>query len=199
MRWSDEARAMRHPFRTYAELAASAAPPAGALSALRRPVFCLLVLGAFVSFTAAGRLVAFHLVSTMFFWSFAPLIQILVAAAVVRRFAPGRPLAPAIDLFFVGYGPWYVLLALIAGICLFAPDVHAAMMRLLALGGLPVLLGGTWIWAGVLTFAFFRTGLDLPRGRAAAATGLYYAGYVGVVLGWYFATNQIQPQLFGVP
>ncbi len=37
--------------------------------------------------------------------------------------------------------------------------------------------------------------MGLARGRALAATGLYYLGYVIAIVSYYLAMNQIQPQL----
>jgi hypothetical protein len=196
--WSDDARLLRRPFVTYGELAAvNDARPLRA--ALLRALLLLFVIGAFVSITSAGRLVAFHLVGTMVFWSFLPLIQGAVFAAVARFVAPHQPVSAALALHFRGYAPWHLFLLAVAGVCLFAPDVAAAMTALLRTGALPGLLVATWIGSGVLTFACFRSGIGLSRSRASAATALYYLGYVSAIVGYYLATNQIQPQLPWAP
>lgn len=198
MIWSDDARLLRRPFVTYGELAAvSDARPLRA--ALLRATLLLFVIGAFVSITSAGRLVAFHLVGTMVFWSFLPLIQGAVFASVTRLVAPEEPLGSALALHFRGYAPWHLFLLAVAGVCLFAPDVAAAMTTLLRAGVLPGLLVATWIGSGVLTFACFRSGIGLSRRRASAATALYYFGYVSAIVGYYLAMNQIQPQVPWAP
>ena len=192
---------MVHPLRGYAELAATADDrPARTLAV--RVAFLLLVLGGFVSLTAAGRLVAFHVASTMVFWSFLPAVQAAVFAAVVRVASPPRQrplLVPALSLYFTGHGPWLMFLLLVAGVCLAAPDVYAAMSWLLGHGVLPVLFLGAVAWCAVLTFACFRAGLGFSRARAGAATALFYAGFSGVIVGYYLAMNQIQPQLPWAP
>jgi hypothetical protein len=157
----------------------------------------LLVLGAFVSFTSAGRLVAAHVAWTFAFWSFVPALQALAAAAAIRLCAAGRPLRPAITLHFAGLGPWLLLLSLIAATCLFAPDVYRTMTWLLGTGILPGLFLGALGWGVLLTFAFFRAGLGLPRSRAIGATAIFYFVYFGSIIGYYLLTNQIQPQIFG--
>lgn len=203
MPWSDDALVMAHPLRGYAELAAAAeARPARAL-ALRVALF-LLVLGGFVSLTAAGRLVAFHVASTMIFWSFLPAVQAAVFTVVVRLASPPGPrprarLLPALSLYFAGHGPWLVFLLLVAGVCLVAPDVYATMIWLLGHGVLPGLFAVAIGWCAVLTFACFRAGLGFSRARAGAATALFYAGFSGVIVGYYLAMNQIQPQLPWAP
>ena len=198
MNWSDDARLLRHPFVTYGELAA--AEDARPLrTALGRALLLLLVIGAFVSLTSSGRLVAFHVVGTMIFWSFLPLIQGAVFAATARLVAPRFGVKAALALHFRGYAPWHLFLLATAGVCLFAPDVAAVMLALLRFGVLPGLLLATWIASGLLTFACFRSGMALSRGRASAAMALYYLGYVSAIVSYYLAMNQIQPQLPWAP
>src|SRR5271163_513933 len=129
MPWSDDARVMAHPFRVYAELAGREggdAPSTGRTLAVR-VAFILLVLGGFVSLISAGRLVAFHVASTMVFWSFVPAVQAVVMALVLRVVDPRAALAPALTLYFTGHEPWLLFLLSIAGVCLFVSDSGAAM------------------------------------------------------------------------
>jgi hypothetical protein len=196
--WSDDARVMVHPFRVYQELAASEEPDTGRRAierALSRALFVLFVIGAFVSWTAAGRLVAFHVASTMVFWSFVPAIQAALFAAILRALGPGQGIARGLSLYFTGHGPWLLFLSALAGVCLFAPDVYGLLMWLLGHGILPALLVGTWAWSGLLTFACFHAGLGLSRRRAQLATSLFYAGYVGAIVSYYLLMNAIQPQI----
>jgi hypothetical protein len=196
--WSEDARLLRRPFLTYGELAADD-DDRPLRTAIGRALLLLFVIGAFVSFTSAGRLVAFHLVGTMIFWSFLPLIQGAVFAATARLLAPRFGVPAALALHFRGYAPWHLFLLATSGVCLFAPDVAKAMLALVRTGVLPGLLALTWATSGLLTFACFRSGLGLVRGRALAATGLYYLGYVIAIVGYYLAMNQIQPQLPWAP
>jgi len=198
MPWSDDARVMVHPFRAYAALALSEehAPGSARRALALRVALILVVLGGFVSLTAAGRLVAFHVASTMVFWSFIPAVQAAVFAVVLRIASPQgyRPgLVPALSLYFTGHGPWMLFLLALAGVCLAAPDVYATMTWLLGHGVLPALLLATIAWSGVLTFACFRAGLGLSRRRAALATAGFYAGFSGVIVSYYLAMNEIQP------
>jgi hypothetical protein len=199
MPWSADALVMVRPFRAYADLAA-AEDPSPTRTAAARAIFFLFVVAAFVSLTAAGRLVAFHLISTMVFWSFLPLVQAGAFVVALRAVRPPRP-PPALGLhlYFAGHGPWMALFMLLAGVCLLAPDVGAAMTWLLKTFLLPVLMLATIIWSGVLTYACFRAGVGLGRGRAAAATALFYAGFSTVIVGYYLAMNEIQPQLPWAP
>jgi hypothetical protein len=186
---------MLRPFRTYRALAAERWPAHPGREAVLKPLLTLLVIGAFVSLTAAGRLVPAQVVLTMAFWAFAPLLQIAALAIAVRAARAGVPLPRAVALYFAGHGPWLLFLLALAGVCLLSPSVYATMMALLSSGALPALLLATAAWSAVLTWASFRAGMGLSRGRAALATAVFYGVYVGAIVGYYLATNQIQPQL----
>jgi hypothetical protein len=195
MPWSDDAWVMVHPFRAYAAIAA-AGDDRPARTAAMRIAFLLVVIGAFVSLSAAGRLASFHVASTMVFWSFVPAVQAAAFAGVVRLLEPPpRPsLASALALYFTGHGPWMLFFVALSGVCLFVPDVYKTMMWLLNRGILPGLLLGVIGWSGLLTYACFRAGLGWSRRRAGAGTALFYLGFSGVIVGYYLAMNQIQPQ-----
>ena len=85
----------------------------------------------------------------------------------------------------------------LSGVCLFSPDVYGTMTTLLRVGALPLFLLATIVWGMVVTWAFFREGLGVSRGRAALGAAVFYAIFVGVVVGYYCATNQIPPQVVG--
>ena len=154
MPWSDDALVMARPFRAYAALAA-AQDPSPRRTAAARALFFLFVVGAFVSLTSAGRLVAFHLISTMAFWAFLPLVQAGVFVAVLRVVRPPRPPpARGLHLYFAGHGPWMALFLILAGVCLLAPDVAATMAWLLGSGVLPGLLLVTVAWSALITYAW---------------------------------------------
>lgn len=194
--WSAEAALLVRPFATYRAL--------GERRSLRtwrdlgRGLLLEgVLLGAFVSFTSAGRLVISHMVFTAVFWGFLPLLQIAAVALALRAAAPGERLVPAASLYFEGLGPYYVFYLALSGVCLFAPDVYGVMTALLRVGALPLYLLATIAWGVVITWAFFREGLGLPRGRAARGAAVFYAVFVGVVVGWYLANNEIQPQVVG--
>jgi hypothetical protein len=205
MPWSDDARVMAHPFRAYASLAIDDPEEQPVRALALRVAFIMLVLAGFVSLTAAGRLVAFHVASTMLAWSFVPAVQAAVFVAVVRLLGgprgpqAARELVSALGLYFTGHGPWLLFLLSLAGVCLFAPDVAAAMTWLLGHGVLPGAMLATIVWSIVLTFACFRAGLGFTRARAGAATALFYVGFSSVIVGYYLSMNEIQPQVPWAP
>ena len=194
--WSAEAMLLVRPFRTYRALAARRADRT--LRDLARGLLLeIVLLGAFVSLTSAGRLVIGHMLFTALFWGFLPLLQIVAVAAAVRIAAPRERLVPALSLYFEGLGPYYVFYLVLPAICLLAPDVYGAMTTLLRTGALPLYLLATIVWGVTITWAFFREGLALPRMRAGLGAAIFYGIFVSVVLGYYLACNQIQPQIVG--
>lgn len=194
--WSSEAALLLRPFATYRALAGDRGE-----RSWRDLVRSILVegvfLGAFVSLTSAGRLVAAHIFFTTVFWGFLPLLQIAAVAAAVRLSAPRERVVPALSLYFEGLGPYYVFFLVLSAICLFVPNVYGAMTALLRIGAIPGFLLATIGWGSTITWAFFRAGLGLSRARAGLGAAVFYLIFVGVVLGWYLAWNQIQPQVVG--
>lgn len=194
--WSAEAALLVRPFAAYRELGGRR-DERTARDLGRGLLLQATLLGAFVSLTTAGRLVASHMVLTAVFWAFLPLLQMAATAAAVRAAAPRERLIPALSLYLEGLGPYYLFYLVLSAICLFAPDVYGAFSALLRTGALPLFLLGTIVWGVVITWAFLREGLSLSRGRAALAAAVFYAIFVGVIVGWYLALNQIQPQVVG--
>lgn len=189
LQFSDEVLLLRAPFRGYARLATT--PPSPWVGVLRLE----LVLGVFVSLTTAGRLVPFHVASIMLMWAFVPAWQ---ALAVLAGRAVGRSAVPvrhSLGLYYAGHAPWLLLLLLVAGVCVLAPDPAAVGAFALRRGVLPALVLSA-AFAGILsTHASFRAGHGLPRGRAIAATCTFYLVYVGGIVAWYLAQGQLQPLL----
>jgi hypothetical protein len=194
--WSAEAMLLVRPFRTYRAQAKRRAERTWrdlGRGVLIQGVF----LGALVSLTSAGRLVVSHMALTAVFWGFLPLLQLAAVAAAVRVAAPKERAIVAASLYVEGFGPYYVFFLTLSGICLLAPDVYRVMSALLQAGVLPLFLLGTIAWGATITWAFFREGLALPRAKAGLGAAVLYAITVGVLLGWYLANNQIQPQVVG--
>lgn len=192
--WSDEVAIAIRPFSTYAALGRDR-DKRSAADAARAVGLLLLFLGAFVSLTTAGRLVAAHLALTALFWGFVPVLQIGALAAALRIADRRARLAPAISLYFQGHAPYFVFFLVLSGLVMFAPDVYGTMTALLRVGALPIFLLATIVWGVTITWAFFREALDLPRSKARIACAVFYAIFVGVVVGYYLAMNEIQPQV----
>jgi len=190
---------MVRPFRTYREIAEDEEEPRDFRPAAFRVLLTLIFIGSFVSLTTAGRLVAFHVANSLVFWSFLPAIQIASLLLAMRAVAPRVPIWTSIALYYVGQGPWLLFLLFVCAICIFVPHVYQTMTWMLTHGVLPLLLLGTIAWGMVLTTAFFRAGLGLTRKRATFGVLIFYFAFYCAIAAWYFATNQIPPQLFGVP
>jgi hypothetical protein len=186
---STPAHLMVRPFRVYAEIA-NAPEGDGAPRAWVGGLRFLFVLGAFVAFTATGRLAPAELFSAMLSFSYAPIVHAVAIGLAARVVAPQLGTTRVFALYAEGYGPWFLFFLLIAGGSLFAPSPARTLTQA---GGW--LLLGTVLWSIVLTFACFRSGLALSRAHAAAATLLHYVVITALILGYYVAAGQLLPIL----
>lgn len=186
MSWSDEAWLLARPFRTYGAMRAS-----GGRGALEGAVVTLLVVGVFVSLGTAGRLVPFHVVSPLVFWAFLPGLQAISLAVAVRALAPKEKFRPALGMHFAGNAPYQLLLLVTAAWCLYVPEPGRTAGKMFPLVAAAVL--GTIAWGVWLTFALFRAGLAMTRGRAAWAAALYYAALAMLFLLYYTTAGQLLP------
>lgn len=189
---------MFRPRATYARLRREGPDGAPLALLVRRPLFLLIVMGAFVSFSSAGRLTAVHLMGTLVFWSFVSVLQMIAVALITATMTKtGGSVARAVDLFFVGQGPWLLFFTLLAGVCLFAPDVYGSFVWLLSTGVLPGAFLVTFAWGALLTWFFLRRGLEMGVLRALAGGAMYFLLYGGAIVGYFALTNQIQPLVLG--
>jgi hypothetical protein len=189
--WSDEALLMVRPFARYRVLAAEDEDKAALWIAIRRPLLWLLVIGAFVSFTTAGRWVLLHVLFASAMWAFVPLYQIAWLLPITRMAGSKLGASKTIDLFFAGQGPWLCFALALAAVCLFAPDVWPAFRWLLGSGVLFIAFGLTLVWSALITVAFFKSALALRTRLAILATFAFYVGFDGTIAAWYFATGQL--------
>lgn len=190
--FSDDVKVALAPFRTYRALAAGPPPTIG--RALMGPIAWLACVACFVSWTTSAGLLLDHLVFAPLVWCFAPAVQGGWSVLVTRGF--GEPSsARALSLYYVGHGPWLVLLFLIGGACLFLPDPFSFFRTA------PLVVAGAAavasLWCGVLTFAMYRAALGLSRRRSAVATAAHYLGCTALFVGWFLVTGQLLP-LWGI-
>jgi hypothetical protein len=184
LRWgialSDEVRVMMEPLAAYRRLAAEPPPPAPTLRLLlRRPALAALVIGGAIALTATGGATARALATTTICWSFVPGLQLIVAAALIALCrCPGLRLPSALDLFFVGQGPWllWVLGVAASALLAFRSGGHAVphLRVVLALALIPA------VWTWIILVAFCQAVLGLSRRRALGWTFLYQAAIWGI-------------------
>lgn len=194
---SDDLVVLVRPFRGYARAHEAATP--GAWTLLRGPLRWLLVIGAFVALTTAGRLAWYHVVLPATVWAVFPAMQsawVLVAARAMRSRAPA---SVVIDLYFRGHGVWYLLLIVVAAVCLLAPE-PAEVLEAVSTAGLvmPIFVCATALSTWV-TYAMFRAGLALSRSRAIGALAIFLLGYGGGIVAWFWLTGQLPPLVLEVP
>ncbi|MGA7379451.1 MAG: hypothetical protein WBX03_01255 [Terriglobales bacterium] len=154
---------MLRPGEAYPWLARQGAGE-GTWGAAQRPLFMVLLLGCLVSLVTAGsvslRLLAAGAISGLF----VPLLEIGVLAGLWR----GRRTSSfprAVDLFFMGHGPWVVYLLIFSAIWAFASPILAFV---LTGRWMWFLLGVVFLWSAYVDFCFMRYVLRERRSRACA-------------------------------
>lgn len=185
---------MLRPFGTYAELARR---PGERWQGLAGPLRWLLVIGCFVSLTSAARIVVDHMILAPLSWALIPFVQSLWIVAIARLFRARLGWRAAVELYFVGHGPWLSVLALVAGVCLIAPEPWPVFRFLLSTGALPLLALVATAWCVLLTYALFRSAFALGRAASLAATASFYTAATATFAGYFLVTGQLLP-LFGV-
>lgn len=94
----------------------------GRWAALRRPLSLVLLLAAFGSLATSGRLSLRLLAGGAECAAFLPLLMIASLALIRRRTIP---FARAIDLFFMGHGPWSLWIVALTAVWAFVPAIKA--------------------------------------------------------------------------
>lgn len=189
--WSDELRIMLRPVSTYRQLSKEA-NHSGIWLMLRRPLFVALVIGSFVSITVSGHLTIPLLFDGMVFWSFLPTLQAILMSSIVVIFGRRRiPTSKALDLFFMGHGPFLMWLLAMAATCLFFPVKQFYLWPIQWGWILPVSLLAAWIWSSVTSFAFLRGALEVSKLRAMALLVLYTVLLWGIVISLLVVTETI--------
>lgn len=189
--WSDELRIMLRPVWTYRQLSKTA-DDSGLWVMIRRPLFVALVVGSFVSITVSGRLTISLLLDGMVFWSFLPILQGILMSGIVAMFGRRRiPTSKALDLFFMGHGPWLMWLLAIAATCLFFPVKQIYFWPVQWGWVLPVSFVGAGIWSSVTSFTFLRGVLELSKPRATALLVVYTLLFWGIVIASLVVTESI--------
>lgn len=199
-RISPELRALLLPYSTLAQaLAAPEAAPKWWLAS-RRPLLLLVVLGAFVSLTAAYRLTLGHVVWAMLGWAFLPALQVVGLAGTLAIFRRRRlrELPRMIDLSFYGRAPWHGFLVALVLWHVLLLDPRTSFFSLFLGGPVPIAIVLCAIWARVIDHAFWRA-LGVGRLAAVAAVLVGDVLVLGPGVGWYLVTEQLQPLLAGGP
>lgn len=160
------------------------------------PLLALLFVGTYVSLTTSGRLSARHLGFTFLAWWFVPAIQLWALAISSRWVARSTWPAPRlIDLYYRGQAPWLLYLAGFGALAVMTPSPLTQVRSPVFLGSVVLLTLAIVAWGVFLTYAFFRSGLELGRPRALGATATYYLALVGTIVGYYLVAGQLWPLL----
>jgi hypothetical protein len=161
--WSPEIRVMLRPAAAYEKLARL--PPTEAIGgALRRLLFVAFLLGCMVSLIASQRLTLRHVAGGAISASCILVGQIAALTVVCGR-QRVLSFSRAIDLFFMGYGPWSLWILGFSAVWAFASPmqafVWAGLRTILPTASLVAL------WSGYIDFCFFQHVLQRRPGRSA--------------------------------
>jgi hypothetical protein len=163
---SPELQVMAAPARAYRRL--TPGHDAGVAGAFGRLASAALVLGTALAIYATGRVTAGLVVSLALCWSFVLAVQL---AGAVVLLAWGRPpslgRASAIDLLFMGQGPWSLWLLAIAAWSAWLPNRPSTELAVLCTAIVPL------VWTLIILFSFCGVVLQAPPWRAAALTLLH--------------------------
>ena len=168
MPFSPDLHVMARPARTYATQLAAPAP--GTWGAVRRPALVALVLGAATAVSSTGHLTLGLLASGFLCWSFVPLLQMGVAAAIMRSpAARSVPLAHRLDLWFMGHAPWSLWTVIATSVMAAAPTGWRVEWPIIASAVIPI------FWTSVIGATFCRVVLGDSPIVATARTALHQA------------------------
>jgi len=194
-RFAWEVQVLLRPFSTFARIADDTREGPRRLAA--RVALLLFVIGVAVSVLTCGRVSLHHVVGSMLAWCFAPAIQLIAASAGIHLTAKGQDLRRLLSIYSAGNGPWLLLFTLLPFALVLAPNKDAVVRIGLERGVVPVVVLSTLAFGVALTFAFHRSAIGAPRGRAAVATLIDLVIKVVLSLAWFGWMDNLVPQLFG--
>jgi hypothetical protein len=180
--WSGEMRALVRPASTFAALANGPHRP---WAVARRPLLFLVVIACTVSLVASGRLSLRLISDGAISFAFIPAFEIAALALVVRMSSARRVALPeAVDLFFVGNGPWLLWLVVLAGTASIIPPTAIGGWSRPVILAMSIPLG----WSAYIDWHFFREvmgrsrraalgDLVLQRALGWGGTIVYFVGY----------------------
>jgi hypothetical protein len=125
-------------------------------------------------------------------WSFAVVVQVVAASALVassRRRTVSVP--AAVDLFFMGHGPWSLWLLTAAACAAWLPRPDHMDFIVVVTAVVPI------AWTAVIVFAFCREVLNEPP-RPAAIRTLFHQSLIWTFTGVYIAmVVALWPRILG--
>jgi hypothetical protein len=182
---------MRAPERTYVRLCAGA-PSIPPTHVLGRVIVTALLIGAAMATTATGVADAIVVLRTTVAWSFAAVVQVVGASALVATGSQRRVTAArAFDLLFAANGPWSLWLIGFTAWTLFTSPLgrplHVAALTLAVPG----------VWTAYLVFAYCRVVLGESREGALWKATIHQSAMWIVGVGYFLWAAQGWPRLIG--
>ncbi|HLG57965.1 MAG TPA: hypothetical protein VI485_21645 [Vicinamibacterales bacterium] len=175
------------PLGTYRELAGLRV--AGTWTrALERPAFVALLTGTLTAMSATGRVTLGLVLAGALCWSFAPALQMLAGAIIIRS-APGRSvgMVRVLELLFIGHLPWSLWLLVVFGLFTFSTLPLSLTVVILSVI-IPT------VWTMRIVFAFCTTALGIDRRGAQIRTVVHQAIIWTFVLVYLFLVSGLVPR-----
>lgn len=183
---------MRTPERTYLRLVGGAAsiPPSHVLG---RVIVTALLIGATMATTATGVADAVVVLRTTLAWSFAVVVQVVGASALVASGSERRVMAArAFDLLFAANGPWSLWLVAFTTWTLVTNPLGRNLHWVLLTVAVP------GVWTAYLVFAYCHVVLGESRQAAWRKASVHQSAMWIVGAGYFFWAVQGWPRLVGV-
>jgi len=179
------------PERTYVRLVEGAASVSPAL-VLGRVIVAALLIGAAMATTATGSADAVVVLRTTMAWSFAAVVQVVGACALVASGSQRRVTAArAFDLLFAANGPWSLwLTGFTCWTVLTSPlgrPLHTAALTLAIPG----------VWTAYLVFGYCRVVLGETRHVAWRKATVHQSAMWIVGMSYFFWAVQGWPRVVG--
>lgn len=161
--WSLDAWALVRPATAFQFIAAHPAAGSNARLLFGRPLFVAFVIGCVVSLVGTGTLTARMVIPATAYFSFVPVLEVVVFAAVAWRRTSRVPFAVAIDAFFTGHVAWTLLLiGIAASLAVSPPQAWWPLLMHIVLPAMVVVLG----WSVYTDYCFYRIVMGSPRATA---------------------------------
>jgi hypothetical protein len=163
--WSPQARILFRPAAVFRELKGESTEKSGQHGGWwRGPVGLVVALGCCVSAAVSGRFSIRLIVDGALSFAFVPLLGMVALWVTERRRARRLPFRSAVELFFLGYGPWLVWILAVAAVSIAVPSRKLVPWVLPLELSLVVVL----FWSLYIDFHFFR---EVQQRSTAGALG----------------------------
>jgi hypothetical protein len=150
---------MRAPLAAYRRLAPD--HQVSFAGAMRRPAVAAIAIGTAASILATERVTLTLVLTTTLCWSFIVVVQLFAGLVLIARSRSSIVArAPALDLLFMGHGPWSLWLLAVAAWTAWFPRPESRELIVLGSAIVP------WVWTVTILFSFCTIVMRASRREA---------------------------------